>query len=344
MRGPRFCPNEIGGPLKSAVTDVRLIGMQTFHRPADQAALHPDRLFRQHTGVKSNKVRIFLAGTFLPDFVQQAGEDLVIAGQRPGSAPEHFPKAGIVGFEGRDQQMAQTVAKEIQRGIAWVVPGTKSVRGAIYDRLLAPRVQQGTDNGDLRVEHLDDRAVAHPLQPRQPGAADEVHQDGLDLVIGGVSHGHRLGMELAGLLHQKSIAQDAGRLLDRKFAGIGKGAHIPALDHRGQVEARRGLLHDIGIRVRVRPQLVVEVRHNDAVACLAQDAHQTQAVRSAGDPGDDRKIAVQPALFGEDRVDVFEHGLTSVVASEAKQSPRDGVSLLFSQEIASSRSTLLAMT
>jgi hypothetical protein len=134
-----------------------------------------------------------------------------------------------------------------------------------------------------------------------------MHQDGFHLVIGSMSYCHCLGMEVAGLLHQKTIAQDAGRLLNGKFTGVCIGAYIPALDHRGKVEARRGLLHDIGICVGVRTQLVVEMSHNDAVARLPQNAHQAQAVRPARDSGDDRKIGVQPALFPQSGVDVFEH-------------------------------------
>jgi hypothetical protein len=56
---------------------------------------------------------------------------------------------------------------------------------------------------------------------------------------------------------------------------------------------------------------VVEVRDNDPIARLAQDAEQAQAVRSAGDARNDGMVFVQTALFAQDGLDVIEHNASS---------------------------------
>src|SRR6266487_1776825 len=125
--------------------------------------------------------------------------------------------------------MTQTIAKKIKRGIARVKTWTETVRTAINNRLLAPHIQQRADDGNLRIEHLDDGAIVHSLKTRQPSAANEMHEDRFHLIIGSVPHGDSLRMEMTRLPHEKTIAHNTSGFFDRKFFSIRKGTHIPAL-------------------------------------------------------------------------------------------------------------------
>src|SRR5215207_8303097 len=127
--------------------------------------------------------------------------------------------------------MTQTVAQKIERCVARVVAWTESVCSTIDDRFLTPHIQQRTDDWDLRVEHVDDCAIVHSLEPCQPRAADEMHQHSFHLVVRCMTHGNSLGMDAAGLLHKEAITKDTGRFFNGKFFRVGKGTYIPTLDH-----------------------------------------------------------------------------------------------------------------
>src|SRR5688572_23398566 len=114
-------------------------------------------------------------------------------------------------------------------------------------------------------------------------------------------------METTRLLHEKAVTHRARGFFDGQLFLVCVGAHLPALDHRGQVEAGGRLLDDIRVGIRVGTQLVVEVRHDRVIARLSQDPHQTQAIRAAGYPHNNRVFAAEPALFLQNGLDVFEH-------------------------------------
>ena len=129
------------------------------------------------------------------------------------------------------------------------------------------------------------------------------------MIICRVPHSHGLCSKTLCLLHQKTIAHNAGGFFDGKFFVLGECVDISAFDHGGKVEARRGLFDDVGVSIGIGAQFVVEVRDDDAlIACIPQKTHEAQAVGSAGDACDNGTVFDEPALFGKDGIDILKQG------------------------------------
>ncbi len=108
----------------------------------DQVPLESEWLLVQHGKFEGDKSRIFLHNTNFPGVIQNSGKDLIVTRQGTGRAPDHFTKTLVIGFKRGDQQVTQTIAEEIQRGIAWVVARTESICRAINDCFFTPRIEQ----------------------------------------------------------------------------------------------------------------------------------------------------------------------------------------------------------
>jgi hypothetical protein len=52
---------------------------------------------------------------------------------------------------------------------------------------------------------------------------------------------------------------------------------------------------------------MVEMCNNSVITCLTQNTHETQAIRSPGDPYNNRRIAAQSALISKNGLNIFEH-------------------------------------
>src|ERR1043165_527109 len=107
--------------------------------------------------------------------------------------------------------MAQAIAEKIQRGIAWVVSWTVSIRSAVNNSFLAPGIEQRPHDRDLRVEHPNDRPISHPLQPGESSPANKMHQYSFHLVICSMTDGYGLGVQTMRLPHQKTVTHDTRR-------------------------------------------------------------------------------------------------------------------------------------
>ena len=92
----RFCIDKMTSPFERGKANVQTFRVDAFDRAANQVPLESEREFGYFGRVESYEVRIFLNNTFLPGFVQSLGNDLMIASQRPGCAPDHFAKTRIV--------------------------------------------------------------------------------------------------------------------------------------------------------------------------------------------------------------------------------------------------------
>ena len=91
--------------------------------------------------------------------------------------------------------------------------------------------------------------MRHALEARQPRTAQEVHQHGLHLVVGGVTDCHGLGVQPARLFEEKIVAQVAGRLFERHAVLFGVAAHVAAVHNGGHHQARGGLFDHGGVAV-----------------------------------------------------------------------------------------------
>src|SRR5687767_14247849 len=151
---------------------------------------------------------------------------------------------------------------------------TKSVCRTIHDCFLAPHSKQRANDGNIRIEHVDNRLIVHPFEPGKARAPYEVHKYSFHLVICGVPHCHGLRFQPTSLLHEKTITQYARCFLNRKSFGVREGTHIAFPDHRSEVETCRGLFDDISVCVCIRAKLMVEMCNDYVIPGIAEDAHQ----------------------------------------------------------------------
>src|SRR5688500_2680683 len=109
------------------------------------------------------------------------------------------------------------------------------------------------------------------------------------------------------LLHEKTITHDARRFFNGKLFSIREGTHVTALDHRRKIETPGGLFDDVGVGVGIRTQFMIEMRDDNVIPRLAQDAHQAETIRSARDSCDHERITVKATLFTQNGLNVLKH-------------------------------------
>jgi hypothetical protein len=155
------------------------------------------------------------------------------------------------GVEQRQQLVAHPVAAERRVGIAGVVDG------------LEPHVD--TQSQGLAPAQPPDRAPhrVHTHQPVEPGAAQQVQQHGLGLVVGRVA-GQRVG-------RQRRVPGRPGPGLE-----VGPRAHVDPHRPEARPPARRRGPDHRGLVLRPRSQPVVHVDRRDLTPRLHRQHQQRQ--------------------------------------------------------------------
>src|SRR5258706_6403746 len=82
--------------FKRSIANIQILRADAFDRTANQVPLESEREFFQRRRVEGYEVRIFLHHTFLPRIIHRLNNDLMIASQRTGRAPDHFANTWIV--------------------------------------------------------------------------------------------------------------------------------------------------------------------------------------------------------------------------------------------------------
>jgi len=144
------------------------------------------------------------------------------------------------------------------------------------------------------VEGPDEAALDrhHPSQPPRTGAAQEVQQHGLCLIVEVVADRDPRGPLLVGHLFEKAVAHDPGRVLARSPPQRLPCPGIRALDRRRDPERLAVAPHELGRLRRLRPpQAVVKMRRVQLRPIQRTQAHQEvqqhHRIDAAGDRDDD---------------------------------------------------------
>ena len=181
---------------------------------------------------------------------------------------------------------------------------------------------------------IQGRPRQHPAQPGRATAAQEVHQHGLGLIIGVVTHRKRGRAAGLGDLGQKTIAGLPRRLFERKAGLAGQRGHIGPADGAGQAPAFGQLRHERGVSVRLGPaQAVVEMRDVEPQPQLrrqpAQQVEQAQRVRPARHADDERLTGVEQPIplcvLSNARQEIVHSGGSYHVADESSKSLKDPI-------------------
>ena len=141
---------------------------------------------------------------------------------------------------------------------------------------------------------------AHATQSGGAGAAKEVHQHGLGLVVGVVGNGDGVGACGAGRLGEEGVAHAAGGV---HWASAERG-HLAALDGSGDVPGLGCGAHGLGLGSRLGAQAVVEMGHMELGAAVGaqpvKQVEQAERVGATGDGDEQARIRAQQPVGGEE--------------------------------------------
>ena len=174
----------------------------------------------------------------------------------------------------------------------------------------------------------------HPAQPGRAAAAQEVHQHGLGLIVGVVTHRKRGRAAGLGDLGQEAIAGLPRSLFERKAGLTRQRGHIGPADGAGQPPAVGQLRHERGIGVGLSAaQAVVEMRDVEPQPQLrrqpAEQVEQAQRVRPARHADDDRltggEQAIPLCVLSNARQEIVHRGGSYHVADESSKSLKDPI-------------------
>ena len=146
------------------------------------------------------------------------GKKLLVSPQALGGVCQPSQKAGIEGLQLWQHPVAQPVSGVDVLPVGGILPPGKSPEAQIGLNFLPGGGEKGADNGSI--------LGGHAAQPPQAGAAGQVEQDCLPVVIGRVGGGDPLGPRLPRRRLEKLIAHCPGGLLNAAAGLLGLGSHI----------------------------------------------------------------------------------------------------------------------
>ena len=304
---------EVQGAFHCRKVDIAQSGPQSGNAAPDQAALDCQRAGQQPRTVKGQVTWPTFGETVFPGGVHQAIQEFIFLAQHLGHAPDTLAGAGVQFFQKGDQFKAQPVAIKPAVLVAGVQVGLQLARLQVGHDLLTPGSQQGPHQGNFRIPGIWQAAPFHAAQPSQACPAQQVHQGGFDLVIGGMAYRNRLGLVLAGLLEQEAVAQGARRLFQRHPLLVGKSGHIGLLQDKGQISAGSQRGHVFGFPPRFRAQPVIQVGDDQFVAQAVQCIQQAKTVRPTRYPNQKQLARIDLAKIIRDIPNVFQHHLGIII-------------------------------
>ncbi len=162
--------------------------------------------------------------------------------------------------------MAQPVAIIGGIRIARIIDRLQPVTQAVRQRLRSPRLQKWPHERDFRIPLRENGSKAHPPQAGQASTSQQVHQNGLHLVIRGVPNRHCLGLVQPGAVKQEAIARFPGGLFHRQALSHRqrRDVQLPGLEYQASILRESG--HLPGFIIRFWTQVVVKMGNHDRVS------------------------------------------------------------------------------
>jgi hypothetical protein len=234
-------------------------------------------------------------------FVQRGGVDVEavgrLSGQDPKPAFRQFvePLAVLAGEPGRpgDCRTGIGPGSQVQLGehaMTNSVPGVLEVRirvvlnPGLTDR---PQIlaQLLTRNLEERADHIPSLRV-DAAETRHAGAANELEQKRLGLVVARMANGQTIGANLHRTAVQALVAKPPGRVFDREPLRRRIGPDVHGLDRDRQIESGRELATELLVAGGFGPELVIDVSQTHQAEApvhgeIAKEKRQRYRVGSA---------------------------------------------------------------
>ncbi len=218
--------------------------------------------------------RLALAG---PGGTRERVEEVGLGSQHVGLAGEQGRQvAAGASFQQREHLVTDPVAPEGHVVVRRVLPRHEPAAGAFCAHVGPPRAE----------ERPHDAASAgwHARQPGRATPAQEVEQDRLGLVIGGVRHEHRRrAVRHAGRL-ERVVSRRARPRLDVGSRGDG---HAACIEARAQPRCRVG--HDACLALAPGTQAVIDVHRDRRQPVVDREGQERERVGAARASDDDRR-------------------------------------------------------
>ena len=180
----------------------------------------------------------------------------------------------------------------------------QALRSAVLHRFRPGNAQERPDESHPPAAERARGHALHTAEAGQPGTTYDVHEDGLGLVVRGVTERHGAG---AGLLRdpcEEPVPDLAGSLLDRQAVLLLEPFDVDTVGRAVDAQAAKDIRDEPGVRLRrVASEGVVEMRAVEIqVQIEAQVVKCVEQRERIGTPryGDDEALAVAQARFSKD--------------------------------------------
>jgi len=220
----------------------------------------------------------------------------MVGGEALRRAGQALPHARIQAFQQRQHFVAHLVAEVGRVGVGDILARGETEGGTVGFDAGAGDGQQRAEEDQAGRQALAGQQVGggqrgdglHPAQTGQTAAPDQVHQDGLGLVIGGMAQGDTARADGGGGAGQERIAGAAGGFLDAQPVPAGQRRSVDALSGDRQAPGAGRLRDERGVgAARFPAQTMIERGDVQPQAKLragaVQQVQQAQGIRAAGD-------------------------------------------------------------
>ena len=186
-------------------------------------------------------------------------EERVVVGDQIGLSGDDFDQIATGDLdEKREHVVSDAIAKESEVDVRRIFEGSPTEFGAHRTRLVTPNVEEWMQNStrwSTRHVHADESARA--------GAPQQVDEDGLDAIVGGVAGEYVVG--------KNRVARRPSPSLD---VGTGLDCYPTCLERRADLASARG--HEIGFVRRPGTKSVIDVNGRDLETVSNGQCHESE--------------------------------------------------------------------
>jgi hypothetical protein len=234
-----------------------------------------------------------------PDLIHHPLQQLIIGRYELGQLPQPLANTGGYFFQLGQYLVAQAVAKEGAVQVGAVKAGPEMMLTAIGLDGSAGDPKQRADKHQRGLDQ--DGGWHHTAQPGKARPAQEMHEDGLGLVIGIMTDCHDIGTDLVSYLGQKVVTSLTGRFL---LAQLELGCEHVDVDLPNSARQPPGcseLTDKDSVCVRLgTAQPMIKVRNVQSYveffAERKQDVEKADGVRATGDSNDDQIVRMKQVV------------------------------------------------
>ncbi len=228
----------------------------------------------------------------------EEGERFTGAG---GEAEKRVVDGGVEFREGWQELGADAVPGVGRVSVGFVAARLEAELPADGSRVGAPQTEERAKEGAAGgAGHVRDGQ--HAAEPAHAGAAEEVQEDGFDLVVGGVAGDDGVALLLFGGEGEELVPHEACSFFDAAVPLHGDFANGAFAGDDFEAEGGRVVADELEVGGRAGPELVVEMGHfqleAEPFAEGEQEMEEGEGVGPAGDCDEKASAAAEEAFFG----------------------------------------------